>query len=209
MKNTIYVVGGVDMKKKFVERVKRVAEEGYREYGILPSLTIAQAILESAWGERHIGNNIFGIKKGSSWTGRTRLVTTTEYINGKKKVIKDEFRVYDSIEDSIRDYIKLIGSLSRYKIVRESKNYKEACINIRKAGYATDPNYSKKLIKIIEDNKLYRYDNINKEDDLHSWGEKAWSWGKDKGITDGSNPNKFATREEVLTMIYRTKKLVE
>lgn len=194
-------VGGEDMKKEFIERVNKIAQEGYKEYGILPSLTIAQSILESAWGKSHIRNNIFGIKKGSSWKGKTRLVTTTEYIGGRKVVIKDEFRVYDSIEDSIRDYLKLIGQLSRYRPVRKAKDYKEACYKVYESGYATDPNYSKKLIKIIEENSLYRYDKNPKK--LHTWGEEAWNWARENKITDGTEPDRLASREEVITFLFR------
>lgn len=193
------------MKKKFIERVNKVAKEGYKEYGILPSLTISQAILESDWGRRHIGNNIFGIKKGSNWTGKVRKVKTHEHYNGKKKVVYDYFRVYDSIEESIRDYLKLIGSLKRYEIVRKSKNYKEACVNIQRAGYATDPNYSKKLISIIEDNKLYLYD--RNESLLHPWAEDAWSWAVENKITDGTRPGDYASREEVISFLYRYSRL--
>lgn len=189
------------MKKEFIDRVSVVALEGHKQYGILPSLTIAQSILESAWGKKHIGNNIFGIKKGSTWKGKTRIVTTTEYIKGQKKTIKDEFRVYDSIEDSIRDYLKLIGSLKRYEIVRNSNNYKDACNNVLKAGYATDPNYARKLILIIEENKLYKYDGDLYI--LHDWAKDAWEWAKEKGITDGREPQREATREEVITFLYR------
>ena len=63
-------------KNKFIERVAKVAIEGYGEYGILPSLTIAQAILESDWGNKHIENNIFGIKAGSSWKGKVAIRKT-------------------------------------------------------------------------------------------------------------------------------------
>lgn len=191
------------MKNKFIEKVNIIAQEGYKKYNILPSLTIAQSILESAWGEKHIGNNIFGIKKGSSWKGKTRVVTTTEYINGKKKIIKDEFRVYDSIEESIRDYLKLIGEISRYKSVRMAEDYKTACENVYKSGYATDPNYSKKLIRIIEENHLYKFDKNN--NGLHIWGEKPWAWAIENEITDGTNPEKYATREEVICFLYRYK----
>ncbi len=192
------------MNKEFIVKVNKIAQEGYEKYNILPSLTIAQSILESGWGKNHIGNNIFGIKKGSGWKGNTRVVTTTEYVNGKKITIKDEFRVYDNMEDSIRDYLKLIGTASRYKSVREAKNYKEACQNVYKSGYATDPNYSNKLISIIEENKLYQYD--IKNDFLHDWGREAWEWGVKNNITDGTEPQRPATREEVLTMIFRNEK---
>lgn len=192
------------MKKTFIERVNKVAQEGYREYGILPSLTLAQAILESDWGRRHIGNNIFGIKRGTGWTGEVRKVKTHEHYQGERKPVYDYFRVYDSLEDSIRDYLKLIGRAKRYEAVRRAKTYKEASINVLRAGYATDPNYSKKLIYLIEEHKLYLYDQPEKT--LHSWGRQAWKWGMDEGLTDGSQPQSYASREEVMTFLYRLNK---
>ena len=67
----------------FVNEVAPGAMETYRQYGILPSITIAQAILESGWGKHRIGNNIFGIKAGSDWQGKTVTKQTTEYKNGQ------------------------------------------------------------------------------------------------------------------------------
>lgn len=60
-------MGGYTLKKKIVDKINPIAQKGYKKYGILPSLTIAQSILESGWGEKQVGNNIFGIKIGSKW----------------------------------------------------------------------------------------------------------------------------------------------
>ena len=188
-------------KQEFIERVYEVSKEGYREYGILPSLVIAQAILESAWGEKHIANNIFGIKAGSSWNGEFVVRKTSEW-DGKKYVTKEEkFRAYDTMEDSIKDYLKLIGTSKRYEKVRKAKDYKEACKLIYEAGYATDPKYSDKLINIIESNKLYQYDKV--VDSVSDWAIEAWNWAKENKITDGNRPKAYGTREEVITMLYR------
>ncbi len=73
-------------KNQFIERVSIVAKEGYVKYGIWPSLTIAQAILESDWGNKHIENNIFGIKAGSSWKGKVAIRKTKEW-DGKKNIL--------------------------------------------------------------------------------------------------------------------------
>ena len=191
-------------KKQFIERVSKVAKEGYDEYGILPSLTIAQAILESGWGVKHIGNNIFGIKAGGSWTGKVVVRKTKEW-DGRKYIIKEAgFRNYDSFEDSIRDYLKLIGRAKRYEKVKQAKGYKEACRFIYECGYATDPKYSDKLINIIEGNRLYEYDkNSTGKDSVSSWAVESWNWAIEKGITNGKNPRAYATREEVVTMLHR------
>lgn len=145
------------MKENFINSIKYGAIEGYKKYKILPSLTIAQAILESGWGKLSIGNNIFGIKANASWTGKIQTVKTHEYVNGAKIYVTVNFRDYDSIFESLEDRFKLLSS-SRYKKVVQAKGYKEAANEIYKAGYATDPQYPQKLIQIIEQNKFYEID---------------------------------------------------
>ena len=190
-------------KNQFIERVSIVAKEGYVKYNILPSLTIAQAILESDWGNKHIENNIFGIKAGTSWKGKVAIRKTKEW-DGKKYITKEaRFRAYGSFEESIRDYLKLIGESKRYEKVKGAKDYKEASRLIYQAGYATDPKYSQKLIDIIEGQKLYEYDKKVKENPVSPWAKAAWDWAIKEGITDGDAPKDYATREQVITMLYR------
>ena len=145
------------MKQRFINLIKAAAIQGYKKYNILPSLTIAQAILETGWGKASIGNNLFGIKANSSWKGKVQIVRTHEYISGKKVYIDAKFRDYNSIEESLEDRFKLLSN-NRYKKVVQAKDYKEAAREIYKAGYATDPQYPNKLIQIIEQNKLYELD---------------------------------------------------
>lgn len=142
----------------FVNTVAPGAIETYRKYNILPSITIAQAILESGWGKKRIGNNIFGIKAGSGWNGKTITSVTTEYKNGKWVSETAVFRDYDSVAQSIEDHAKLVGTAPRYEAVRNAKDYKEAARALQEAGYATDPKYAEKLINIIEQNNLTVYD---------------------------------------------------
>ena len=190
-------------KNKFIEKVWIVAKEGYERYGILPSLTISQSILESDWGKKHIQNNIFGIKAGSSWNGAFATRMTREWDGSKYITVEARFRAYDSFEDSIRDYLKLIGESKRYERVKEAKDYKEASRLIYEAGYATDPKYSQKLVEIIEGYGLYKYDKKVMENPISPWAAEAMVWGTKLGITDGQNPKEFATREQVITMMYR------
>ena len=79
---------------------------------------------------------------------------TEEYINGKSVKQKENFRKYKSKKDSFYDYGNLIGSKKRYKKVLQAKTYKEAIGEIKAAGYATDPKYAEKVIRIIEKYKL-------------------------------------------------------
>ncbi|MDO4719615.1 MAG: glucosaminidase domain-containing protein [Peptostreptococcaceae bacterium] len=144
-------------QRQFIEKILGGAQEGYRRHGILPSLTLAQAILESGWGEHSIENNVFGIKAGNLWGGKTKKALTKEVIDGKEIQVEAVFRAYDSIEESVCDHTKLL-TLPRYDPVRKAKDYKEACRAVFLAGYATDPKYPEKLIRIIEENRLFEYD---------------------------------------------------
>lgn len=149
-------------KKEFINSVKEGALKGLSDYGILPSLTIAQAILESAWGNSKLSqkaNNLFGVKASSSWAGRRITMETAEWYGDKRQVASAEFRAYDCFNDSIEDHNKLL-SLSRYKPVRDCTDYKAACQKVHECGYATDPGYPGKLIRIIEDNRLYEFDKV-------------------------------------------------
>jgi peptidoglycan hydrolase-like protein with peptidoglycan-binding domain len=150
------------MRDEFIQSIEEGALQGYEKYGILPSLTIAQAILESGWGSSQLSksaNNLFGIKAFSDWTRRRINLPTTEWYDGQMKIVNAEFRAYDSFNDSIEDHNKLL-SFARYKTVRECTDYRDACRQIYECGYATDPRYTEKLISIIEKNRLFEYDNI-------------------------------------------------
>jgi hypothetical protein len=164
-------------KKEFISCIRDGALRGYEEFKILPSLTVAQAILESAWGKSELtqrANNLFGMKASSSWRGRKITLKTTEFYKGEKQIVYADFRAYDSLKESIEDHNKLL-SYSRYKPLGNCKNYKEVSEKIYECGYATDPKYPEKLIKIIEENKLYELDYL-------------------KGITKG---NKIAKLQEL------------
>ena len=147
-------------QQEFIDSIKDGAIESYKKYHVLPSLTIAQAILESGWGKSAIGNNLFGIKAGSNWTGKTQTVRTSEYGSGGYYHINATFRDYDSIDDSIEDHAKLLTK-SRYDSVRAATNYKTACQEVQKDGYATSPTYANSLIKLIEQYNLDQWDNIS------------------------------------------------
>lgn len=146
-----------DGQKEFIGRVLPGAEAAYLETGVLPSLTLAQAILESGWGKASIGNNLFGIKANANWTGKKQLVRTAEYKGGEKYYTEAWFRDYDSIEASVIDHGKLLTN-PRYEKVRTAKDYIEACTQLQAAGYATDPNYANSLIHLIETYGLNQWD---------------------------------------------------
>ena len=182
-------------KTDFVNKLKPHAIKGWKNYHILPSLTIAQAILETGWGKSSIGNNIFGIKADNSWRGKRQLVETQENYNGTKINITAWFRDYDSVYDSIEDRYKFLQA-ERYRKVVGEKNYKKACKEILKAGYATDPQYATKLIQIIEQNNLQEIDQIafaetsspKIDNTISSWAKTAWEYCRKLKLIDGTRP---------------------
>ncbi|MDF1494068.1 glycoside hydrolase family 73 protein [Caproiciproducens sp. CPB-2] len=152
-------------QKGFIKRVGDLAAADMKKSGILASLTIAQAILESGWGQSGLtvkANALFGIKAGSTWKGKVYSAQTQECYDGvSNTTITALFRAYDSWEESVSDHSALLTGLSRYKAVVGERDYKKACVAIRTAGYATDPTYSDKLINLIDSYGLAAYDSVS------------------------------------------------
>ena len=149
----------------FINKLAPLAVADYKRSNVLPSLTIAQGILESGWGESELAtkaNNLFGIKADSRWSGKIYNTQTKEYYNNSNTptTINANFRSYDSWEGGVKDHSEFLQA-DRYSKVINAKDYKTACDEIYKAGYATDPNYTSKLIKLIEDYELHKYDENN------------------------------------------------
>jgi len=140
----------------FVSRMSRAANLASQRSGVPARLILGQAALESGWGRREIlhpdgstSHNVFGIKAGSDWKGKVANVTTTEYVDGAPQKMMQPFRAYDSYEDAFADYAKLIGDSPRYAAVAQARDEFEAARRIQQAGYATDPAYADKLIRIM------------------------------------------------------------
>lgn len=157
---------GQTEKIDFVKKVSQKAKENYYEYGILPSITTAQAILESGWGQSSLtknSNNVFGIKADSRWNGKKVEVSTSENYDDK---IVASFRVYDSIEASIGDQGKFLNENSRYREngLFEAYHYTTQAQALEDAGYSTKKNkygkaiYADMLIDLIRDYNLQLLD---------------------------------------------------
>ena len=139
----------------FVQHLSGTAERVAQESGIPASFMLGQAGHETGWGKSEIRHkdgsnsfNLFGIKAGKGWTGKVAEITTTEYINGKAQKVTAKFRAYDSYEDSFRDYARLIKDSPRYEkaeSVAQSGSAMAYASALQKAGYATDPEYARKL----------------------------------------------------------------
>ncbi|MBD2786186.1 flagellar assembly peptidoglycan hydrolase FlgJ [Xenorhabdus sp. DI] len=141
----------------FVSMLSLPAQLASQQSGIPHLLIIAQAALESGWGQREIltaegkpSHNLFGIKAGKQWKGAVTQIMTTEYIEGEPKKIQDSFRVYGSYVEAITDYVKLLTENPRYVKVAESTTAEQGAYSLQDAGYATDPGYAKKLISLIQ-----------------------------------------------------------
>lgn len=152
-----------ESQQAFIDAVAPIAQETYREYGVFPSITLSQAILESAWGKSSLavdGGNLFGIKADSSWQGAVMELPTKEYVNGGIITIIARWRIYTSWQDSVRDHGKFLKQNSRYTLagVFDAKEYKEQSIALVRAGYATDPSYADLLCELIESYGLQKYD---------------------------------------------------
>ena len=151
---------------KFIESIKEGSIQNYKKYKILPSITIAQAILETGWGESKLAsdfNNLFGIKADKSWTGEYVTLETTEFAGD---VINDRFRKYEDMNQSIYDHAKFLYENKRYNQngVFSSNTYKYQANALQEAGYSTLMNdegekiYAKQLIQLIQQYNLQLID---------------------------------------------------
>ena len=156
----------IDQKQShFLSAIKQGAMDGAKE-GVLPSITAAQAILESGWGSSELAkapnNNLFGIKDSEDWNGESVTVLTQEYVNGGYITVNAAFRKYASWNDSVVDHAKFFTSTEwrkdNYRKVVNETDYRIAAQELKNAGYATDPSYPGKLIRLIEAYKLYEWD---------------------------------------------------
>ena len=143
-------------QERYVSQYHAMAVGEMYRSGIPASITLAQGLLESSCGESPLavkGNNHFGIKC-SNWKGKTM-----KHDDDRRN---ECFRVYDSVEESYRDHSDFLRYRDRYKFLfdLELTDYQGWANGLKKAGYATDPQYPAKLIKLIEDYKLYEYDSM-------------------------------------------------
>jgi len=141
----------------FVQRLLPHAQAASTATGIPARFMLGQAALESGWGKAEIrgadgqtSHNLFGIKAGASWKGKTVDIVTTEYVNGKPQKQVDTFRAYDSYADSFRDYANLLRNNARYQnVLAQGHDAVGFAQGLQQAGYATDPNYAQKLMGVI------------------------------------------------------------
>lgn len=154
----------IRQRKAFIKKIGPIAKQVDKSYYLLPSITIAQACLESNYGQSDLSqkyNNLFGVKGTNPNT--SAILTTKEYVKGKWINVKARFQIYDSYEASIRAHARLFQNGTswnhkQYQHVLAAKDYRKQAKALVTDGYATDPNYADKLINLIEQYGLAKYD---------------------------------------------------
>lgn len=154
----------IDQEQAFIDKISAYAKVLQSEYGVLPSISIAQAILESNWGNSELSekyNNFYGIK--GSEEANTVLMNTKEFVDEEWIEINGRFRIYESWQDSMNAHTKLFvegttWNPQQYATVLAADNYRDAAFALQASGYATDPTYPEKLIELIQQYKLDQFD---------------------------------------------------
>jgi flagellar protein FlgJ len=143
---------------EFVETLMPYAEQAADELEVAPQVLIAQAALETGWGQ-HVQKlpngkssyNLFNIKADSRWNGDSLKVKTLEYRDGIAQQERASFRAYDSYAESFRDYVDFIKTNPRYEMALDTVADPEGYVKgLQDAGYATDPHYADKVINIYQ-----------------------------------------------------------
>ena len=136
----------------FVASIAPTAKAVAEELGIDPRIVIAQAALETGWGTSVKGNNLFGIKSHGKQDGL--MVQTHEVVDGERIKVRDNFRQYDSYDDSIADYGSFLQQNKRYKPMLQAATLREQVEALGKSGYTTDPEYADKVMAIAKSKRL-------------------------------------------------------
>ncbi|MDK9739250.1 flagellar assembly peptidoglycan hydrolase FlgJ [Vibrio sp. D404a] len=144
-----------DSPESFVASMSPYAEKAARALGVDSSLLLAQAALETGWGSKMVknslgnSNNLFNIKADRSWKGE-KVATQTLEFHGKTAVKEQaSFRSYSNFEESFNDYVKFLNENPRYQTALQHQGSSENFIKgIHSAGYATDPNYADKVLRV-------------------------------------------------------------
>ena len=146
-----------DLYADYIDTYSDIAIREMVDYGIPASITLAQGILESGVGKSRLAveaNNHFGIKCHNDWTGET--------ITHDDDRRRECFRKYDNAEESFIDHSPVLKNKARYSFLFEldRRDYKGWAKGLKQAGYATDKNYADRLVTLIEDLELYRFDDM-------------------------------------------------
>ncbi len=147
----------IDTPEAFVRNLWSSAEQAAAAVGVEPEALLAQAALETGWGQHLIhtadgrsSHNLFNIKADARWQGERAFRETLEYIDGVAVKRREAFRVYDSYQQSFQDYLAFLSGSPRYAEAMQQSGDSAAYFSaLQQAGYATDPHYAKKVLRVM------------------------------------------------------------
>ncbi|MCL1073952.1 flagellar assembly peptidoglycan hydrolase FlgJ [Shewanella dokdonensis] len=150
--------GDIRSQEDFVKVLYPYARDAAEKLGTSPEVLLAQSALETGWGQKMVkttdgrpSNNLFNIKADSRWSGNSTTAATTEYEKGTPVRENAAFRVYGNLRDSFNDYVALISQSERYSKAREvAAEPAQYVRGLAEAGYATDPQYASKVMKVLQ-----------------------------------------------------------
>jgi flagellar protein FlgJ len=145
-----------DAPRSFIARLWNDAKAAEAQTGVPAQFMVGQAALESGWGQHEVrsvdgtaSHNLFGIKAGAGWQGKTVEALTTEYVNGQAVKKVESFRAYDSYAAALADYSRLVSQSPRYAPAMQQSTAGAYAKALQTGGYATDPQYAAKLTQTI------------------------------------------------------------
>jgi flagellar protein FlgJ len=145
----------------FTAALRPHAERAGARLGVSPDVLIAQAALETGWGEgmiRHADGrpsfNVFNIKAGTAWSGERVARETLEYVDGSPRRLQAEFRAYPSLAAAFDDYVELIERSPRYRDALAAGDAEGYVRALQRGGYATDPVYADKVLAVLDSGPL-------------------------------------------------------
>ncbi|MCX8787625.1 flagellar assembly peptidoglycan hydrolase FlgJ [Vibrio parahaemolyticus] len=155
LSRTSHAPAKFDSPESFVNSMKPYAEKAAKALGVEPSLLLAQAALETGWGQKVVqnargsSNNLFNIKADRSWQGDKVTTQTLEFHDNTPVKETAAFRSYSNYQDSFNDYVRFLNDNPRYETALQQRGDSESFIRgIHRAGYATDPTYADKVLQV-------------------------------------------------------------
>lgn len=149
-------------REQFTAEVWPHVERAAERLGVAPKAVLAQAALESGWGEHVMryadgtnSYNLFGVKTGTDWYGGSVVRQTLEFSDGLPEVVRARFRAYPDLEATFADYTRLLTENPRYaNVLQQGDDVRGFAEALKQAGYATDPRYAEKIVRISESPSL-------------------------------------------------------